>query len=118
MKRSKVFVLPSRREGFGICVVEAQACGLPAVVVDAPDSAAPALIEEGQNGIVCRDDARSLASALAGLLAEPVRLAKMAERSRSLAAQQDWSYIAQQMEALYEQALLTKDRRRLPVQSL
>jgi glycosyltransferase involved in cell wall biosynthesis len=118
MKRSKVFVLPSRREGFGICVVEAQACGLPAVVVDAPDSAAPALIEEGENGIVCRDDARSLASALAGLLAEPVRLAKMAERSRSLAAQQDWSYIAQQMEALYEQALPTKDKRRLSVQSL
>jgi glycosyltransferase involved in cell wall biosynthesis len=118
MKRSKVFVLPSRREGFGICVVEAQACGLPAVIVDAPDSAAPALIEEGETGVVCRDDAYSLASALARLLADPILLTTMTERTRALAAQQDWSDIAQRMELLYEQALRAKDRRGLPVQDL
>lgn len=45
-------VLPSRREGYGLVVVEAAARGVPTVVVDGPDNAATALIEEGVNGTV------------------------------------------------------------------
>jgi glycosyltransferase involved in cell wall biosynthesis len=45
-------VLPSRREGYGMIVVEAAACGTPSVVVRAPDNAAVELIEEGVNGVV------------------------------------------------------------------
>ena len=45
-------VLPSRREGYGLVVVEAMARGTPAVVVDGPDNAAVELIEEGVNGFV------------------------------------------------------------------
>jgi glycosyltransferase involved in cell wall biosynthesis len=45
-------VLPSRREGYGLVVVEAIARGTPAVVVDDPDNAAVEFIEEGVNGFV------------------------------------------------------------------
>jgi glycosyltransferase involved in cell wall biosynthesis len=45
-------VLPSRREGYGLVVVEACAAGTPAVVVADPDNAATELIEEGVNGFV------------------------------------------------------------------
>ena len=45
-------VLPSRREGYGLVVVEAAAHGTPSVVVAAPDNAALELIEEGVNGFV------------------------------------------------------------------
>ena len=45
-------LLPSRREGYGLVVVEAAARGTPSVVVRAPDNAATELISEGENGFV------------------------------------------------------------------
>jgi len=45
-------VLASRREGYGLVVVEAAAQGVPSVVVADPDNAATELVDEGQNGFV------------------------------------------------------------------
>jgi len=45
-------VLPSRREGYGLVVVEAAAAGTPSVVVADPDNAAADLVSEGENGYV------------------------------------------------------------------
>jgi glycosyltransferase involved in cell wall biosynthesis len=45
-------VLPSRREGYGMIVVEASAAGVPSVVVSDPDNAAVELVEEGVNGVI------------------------------------------------------------------
>ncbi len=45
-------VLPSRREGYGIVVVEAAARGVPSVVVADIDNAATELVDEGENGFV------------------------------------------------------------------
>ena len=52
LRRALCLVLPSRREGYGLVVVEACAAGTPAVVVADPDNAATELIEEGVNGFV------------------------------------------------------------------
>jgi len=45
-------VFPSRREGYGLVVVEAAHRGLPTVVVSDPDNAATELVQEGENGFV------------------------------------------------------------------
>jgi glycosyltransferase involved in cell wall biosynthesis len=45
-------LLPSRREGYGMVVVEAAALGTPSVVVSGPDNAATDLVSEGENGYV------------------------------------------------------------------
>jgi glycosyltransferase involved in cell wall biosynthesis len=45
-------VLPSRREGYGLVVLEAMAQGTPAVVVRDDDNAAVEFIAEGENGFV------------------------------------------------------------------
>ncbi len=45
-------VLPSRREGYGLVVIEAAARGVPVVVVEGPDNAAIELVAEGTNGAV------------------------------------------------------------------
>jgi glycosyltransferase involved in cell wall biosynthesis len=59
------FTLPSRREGYGLVVVEAAAHGTPSIVVRGPDNAATELIEEGINGVVAASaSASDLASAI------------------------------------------------------
>jgi glycosyltransferase involved in cell wall biosynthesis len=50
--RALCLVVPSRREGYGIVIVEAAAQGTPSVVVRAADNAAVELIEDGVNGFV------------------------------------------------------------------
>lgn len=45
-------VLPSKREGYGLVVIESAARGVPSVVVEGPDNAATELVEEGVNGTI------------------------------------------------------------------
>ena len=58
-------VLPSRREGYGLAVLDALSRGTPAVVVRGPDSAATELIEPGVNGVIAASaEAQDLAAAI------------------------------------------------------
>ena len=58
-------VLPSRREGYGLVVVEAAARGVPVVVVEGPDNAATELVEDGVNGAIAPSAAQNdLAAAI------------------------------------------------------
>ena len=52
LDRALCLVLPSRREGYGLVVLEAMSRGTPAVVVRGDDNAAAELIDEGENGFV------------------------------------------------------------------
>jgi glycosyltransferase involved in cell wall biosynthesis len=52
MREATCLLLPSRREGYGMVVIEAAAVGTPSVVVADPDNAAVELIVEGENGHV------------------------------------------------------------------
>jgi glycosyltransferase involved in cell wall biosynthesis len=65
LRRALCLVLPSRREGYGLVVVEAAARGTPSIVVAAPDNAATELIADGVNGVVAASaSAADLASAI------------------------------------------------------
>jgi glycosyltransferase involved in cell wall biosynthesis len=58
-------VLPSRREGYGLVVVEAAASGTPSVVVADPDNASVEFVEDGVNGFVAPSaESRGLAEAV------------------------------------------------------
>jgi glycosyltransferase involved in cell wall biosynthesis len=58
-------VLPSRREGYGLVVIESAARGVPSVVVEGPDNAATELVDEGTNGTIAPSaEADELAAAL------------------------------------------------------
>jgi glycosyltransferase involved in cell wall biosynthesis len=52
LARALCLLHPSRREGYGLVVVEAAALGVPTIVVDHPDNAAVELVEDGVNGFV------------------------------------------------------------------
>jgi glycosyltransferase involved in cell wall biosynthesis len=65
LRSALCMVLPSRREGYGLIVVEAAAQGTPSVVVRDPDNAATELVEEGVNGFVAESaSADDLADAI------------------------------------------------------
>jgi glycosyltransferase involved in cell wall biosynthesis len=58
-------LLPSRREGYGLVVLEAAARGTPSIVVAAPDNAAVELIIEAENGFIAPSaSAEDLATAI------------------------------------------------------
>ena len=58
-------VLPSRREGYGLDVLEAVSRGTPAVVVRGDDNAAAELVVDGENGFVASSaSAADLAAAI------------------------------------------------------
>ena len=58
-------LLPSRREGYGLVVIEAAARGMPVVVVAGPDNAATEHVEDGVNGAVAASaSAEDLAAAI------------------------------------------------------
>jgi glycosyltransferase involved in cell wall biosynthesis len=52
LRHALCMLLPSRREGYGLIVIEAASRGTPSVVVAGEDNAAVELIEEGVNGVV------------------------------------------------------------------
>jgi glycosyltransferase involved in cell wall biosynthesis len=52
LRRALCLVLPSRREGYGLVVVEASARGTPSVVVRELDNAATELVDDGENGVI------------------------------------------------------------------
>jgi glycosyltransferase involved in cell wall biosynthesis len=65
MATALCLVLPSRREGYGLVVIEAAARGVPIVVVEGPDNAAVELVDDGTNGFVARSaEPRELAAAI------------------------------------------------------
>jgi len=64
-------VFPTAREGFGIAVLEAIACGLPVVTTSAPDNLAQYLVAQSSAGVVCSPDAEAIADAVRLLLEQP-----------------------------------------------
>ncbi|HLH59856.1 MAG TPA: glycosyltransferase family 4 protein [Streptosporangiaceae bacterium] len=71
LKAARVCVFPSAREGFGIAVLEALACGVPVVTTSAPDNMARHLVQRSVRGTVCEPSAAALATAIKAALAGP-----------------------------------------------
>jgi glycosyltransferase involved in cell wall biosynthesis len=97
-----VFVLASADESFGMTAAEAAAAGTVPVVTDRCGIAE--LIDESSGVVVPYDDG-ALAEAIAALLADPARRARLALGARALAERWSWNHVAEVQEALYERAV-------------
>ena len=100
MKSSKVFVMPSTREGFGMAALDANACGLPLVTVNHRMNAVSDLVTEG-TGLVCEPTADELSKAIIRVLDKS---ADMRTKCIELARGYDWDRISGVIEKDYEEA--------------
>ncbi len=100
MKASKVFALPSMREGFGIVVPEANACGIPVITFNHKDNATKSLIKEGENGFVCEPNEQDLADTISIILSADLD-EKLRESCIDSAQRFDWNKIIGDVEEVY-----------------
>ncbi len=101
MKSSRICVLPSTREGFGITALEALACGLPVVTVDHPANAIRDLLTES-NGFLCNLSAQDIADKIRLALRHHTEMRSACIQS---AASYDWDRIAADVEAYYQSVI-------------
>jgi len=83
LRAADLFVLPSRREGHPVALLEAMACGLPCVASRLPGST-DAIIEHDQNGILTPPgDAGELARHIARVLSDETLRARLGTAARA-----------------------------------
>lgn len=99
IKEAKILVAPSEREGFGISIIEANACGLPVIVMDFPDNASKELIIQGENGFVCRNDNELIRKIK--YLCDDDNYIKMSKKSLEAASRFDMALIENQIRETY-----------------
>jgi glycosyltransferase involved in cell wall biosynthesis len=89
LKSARVFAFPSEREGFGIAVLEALACGLPVITTSAPDNVANQLVARAPGSMVCEPTVTAFADGIAAMLAS-----RSAARRPAWLTGFDWDEIA------------------------
>jgi phosphatidylinositol alpha 1,6-mannosyltransferase len=102
-----LFVFPSHTDTFGNVVLEALASGVPAIVT--PDGGPRTIVRDGETGRIVPDDVFS--EAIAGLLADPGRLAQMSQAARTYALSASWDSVFEGIYSAYERSLPEPIRR-------
>ena len=106
---SDVVIVPSKdkSEGFGLVILEANACGKP--VIGTNVGGIPSVIHNELNGlIVPPNDPQDLARAIYRLLRDEGLRVCMGREGRRLAEKYDWTIIAKATEEIYEEVLQSR----------
>ncbi|MCZ7670720.1 MAG: glycosyltransferase family 4 protein [Chloroflexi bacterium] len=103
-RNAETFVFPSRREGFGLPVLEALACGVPVVASSA--TSLPEIV--GDAGFtVDPDDARGMAGAIISTIIQENLAAELRQKGPGQAAQFSWEKTAVETLMIYDQVSRT-----------
>lgn len=97
-QQARLFVFPSRYEGFGLPVLEAMACGCP--VISSNASSLPEVV--GDAGVLVEpDDVDGLSREILGLLSDEDRWQELRNRGLVRARQFSWDETARRMVDVY-----------------
>ncbi|MGZ7134181.1 MAG: glycosyltransferase family 4 protein, partial [Halobacteriota archaeon] len=103
MKASKVFVLPSVREGFGLVIIEANACRLPVISIKHEMSAVRELVQDGVNGfLISKISPREIAAAILKIVRDDALREELAENGFAMSKRYAWSDISKSIIDTYE----------------
>lgn len=102
LRSARLFTYPSTREGFGTAVLEANACGIPALIVKHADNAAVEIVRDGENGLVCGLDPNQIATSIRQFLDDPAAQARLSRAARSVASAYSWeNYVTRMLGSLH-----------------
>jgi L-malate glycosyltransferase len=106
-----IFVMPSRREEWGVAAAEASAAGLPIVATRV--GGIPEIVVDGRTGLlVSPEDPVSLAAALSRLVRDPALRDRLgAEGRRKVEAEFRWEGCVDLMEHVYADVLAAREGR-------
>lgn len=106
-RRATALAMPSLREGFGLCVLEALACGTPAIA----SRIAPFTEHLAAHEVLWADplDVDSIAAALWRSL-DPAQTAPVLASAHAVCARMAWSHSAERHEVLYRSHLAHRAR--------
>jgi glycosyltransferase involved in cell wall biosynthesis len=107
MKSARVFVYPAMPEGtWSVSVIEANACGVPAVSVRSGKLGMNEVVTDGFNGLlVAEQSAEAIADKLTLLLQHESTRAELARNALAFAREQDWDVVAEKADILYCEAI-------------
>lgn len=104
LRSSRVFVLPSEREGLSLATLEALACGLPVIVAKpayAEVFGVSDIVKDRYNGTIFPvGDVRELASKMAWVASDPSVYSQLSRNAISLARGYDWEILGARFETL------------------
>ena len=105
LKSSEIFVLPSRREAFGLVLTEAMISELP--VVASAVGGIPEIIKNGENGILVEsENSDAIAQTLLELIPSPEKCSKLGAAGKALVLEKfDAKIMAEQYEKVYASTL-------------
>jgi L-malate glycosyltransferase len=104
--QAKIFILTSISEGLSLAMMEAMACGLPAVVPETGDLGD--LVADGVNGYLTgASDPRVIATRISSLLDEPERLKRFSRSARQAAEQLSIANAAEKWNRIFEAAAVS-----------
>ena len=108
MKSAKVFVYPASPEGgWSISIIEANACGIPAVSFRSGILGDNEVVVDGYNGLLVEQQLADALGAKIRLVLEQESLrTKLSHNALAFAQEQDWDHLTEKMEECYSQAML------------
>jgi glycosyltransferase involved in cell wall biosynthesis len=98
MKSSMVLVLPSSREGFGMVVLEANACGKAVLTANFSQNAARDLVHEGVNGLIFEPTIKNLAAVMGKTRTE---LKALGHSAQEFSKAYDWNSLCNSLNEVY-----------------
>jgi glycosyltransferase involved in cell wall biosynthesis len=107
LRSAHVVATASQKEGWGLTVLEAAACGTPAVAFDVPGLRDA--IRDGETGLlVAGDDARALAGALRRVLEDGALRQRLAAGAIAWAGRFTWDGAATEIGTLIDGAIASR----------
>jgi phosphatidylinositol alpha 1,6-mannosyltransferase len=100
-----LFVFPSHTDTFGYVVLEALACGVPAIVT--PDGGPPSIVKDGETGFICADE--DFPDAIARLMLDSTLHARMRQAARNYAQSASWDAVFEGVYSRYEALLADRE---------
>ncbi|MFW9802831.1 MAG: glycosyltransferase family 4 protein [Candidatus Thorarchaeota archaeon] len=110
INKSRIFLYPSRREPFGLSIVEAMACGVPVVTTDV--FGPREIVRNNYDGItVPPNDVRALADAVERLLSDDELMKRIAQNAlMSVRERYDIMQHAKQLLTIYQELIDRKKK--------